>query len=111
MDLLTPLHSQGVHLILESLKMASDVPTVMRLNGSKTGAACDGLVNRLISVSETFQDLEDWETAATFLEFAKETLAKGPAEAQQRQYFTLQILINVAEIALGKVGSSEWERG
>ena len=95
--------------------MASDVPAVMRLNGSKgvvtKAEACAELVTRMIAASETLQHLEDWEGAATFLEYAKDTLAQGPAEAQQKQVFTLQILINVAEIALGKVGSSEWERG
>ena len=115
MDLVTPLHSQGLPLIVESIDMASDVPAVIRLNGSKgvvtKADACAELVNRMISLSETLLDLEDWEGAAVSLQRAKETLAKGPAEVQPRQYFTLQILIHVAEIALGKVGSADLERG
>ena len=116
MDLITTLHSQGLPLIVESLNMAIDVPAVMRLNGSKGAGmteaeACEGLVNRMISVSETLEALKDWEGAAVSLQCAKDTLAKGPAEAQKKQYLTLQILIYVAENAVGKVGSAEFERG
>ena len=72
--------------------------------------ACQGLVNRMISVSRALEARKDWEGAAVTLQCAKDTLAKGPADAQQRQYSTLQILIRVVQIALGKVGSDEVER-
>ena len=115
MDLLTPLHSQGLRLIAESIEMASDVPAVMRLNGSKgmgmtKAEACEGLVARLISVSKALQALKDWEGAAATLQCAKVTLAKGPVEAQKMQYLTSKIIINEAWFALGKVGSADLER-